>query len=223
MGTDNGKAAPATVRPFDYLGSRYFVYAPGADLHGSLGAVWIGSSNQSQSFADFAHRRAPGPEQTFGAGGCLGHHHHMICRSLLAVVAGSFLAGCDVNDSLSGIHYARSISERAFALGEGEATVSQVFGAAARTCVSTGDREEAMLDLQAREALKAHRRDPYSVVIVQFDEAGRVLLRRQFHIKNAFAYIDIDEPRSAARCLGPTDVVQVGLDVREHMVGVRIP
>jgi hypothetical protein len=154
------------------------------------------------------------------------HRHHMICRSLLAVAAGSLLTGCDVNDSLSGVHYARSISARSFALGEGEATVSQIFGPAARTCIAIGDGEEvlATLDLQAREALKARGRDQYSVVIVQFDQTEHVVFRRQFHIRNAFAYVDIDEPRSAARCLEPNDVVQVaGLDVRERMASIRIP
>lgn len=141
---------------------------------------------------------------------------------------GSLVAACGVNDSLSGVAYARTISDHAFAHGEGEATVSQVFGAAARTCVGIGNREEALatLDLPAKQALGVRGRDQYSVVIVQFDEAGRATLRRHFHIRNAFAYVDIDEPRyagSAARCLEPTDVVEVGLDPREKMAGVRIP
>jgi hypothetical protein len=148
----------------------------------------------------------------------------MICHRLFALVAGSLLAGCDVNDSLSGVAYARSVSDRAFAQGEGEATVSQIFGAATRTCVGIGDREEALatLDLQTQRALGARGRDQYSVVVVQFDETGRATFRRQFHIRNAFAYVDIDEPR--ARCLGPTDVVQVRLTRRgrERMAGIRI-
>lgn len=106
--------------------------------------------------------------------------------------------------------------------------MSEVFGAAARTCVGIGDREEALaaLDAPARQALDVRGRDQYSVVIAQFDEAGRMTVRHQFHIRNAFAYIDIDEPsyaRSAARCLEPTDVVHVGWDARERMAGVRIP
>jgi len=133
----------------------------------------------------------------------------------------SVLAGC-------GVGYARSISERVSAHGGTEATVSEVFGAAARTCVGIGDREEALavLDEPAQQALDVRGRDQYSVVVVQFDEAGRMTGRHQFHIRNAFAYVDINEPRyagSAARCLEPTDVVQIGWDAREGMAGVRIP
>lgn len=142
-------------------------------------------------------------------------------RMLVVVTLASLLAGC-------GVDYARSISERAFARGEGEATVAEIFGAAARTCVGIGDREEALaaLDAQARQALDARGRDQYTVVIAQFDEADRVILQRRFHIRNAFVYVDIDEPTyagSAARCLGPTDVVQVELVAPQNFASVQIP
>lgn len=159
------------------------------------------------------------------------HRRRMLRRSLIAAIAGSLLlAGFGVCNPFSGAHYARSISERAFAHGEGEATVSQVFGAAPHTCVSIGDREEALaaLNSQARQALDVRGRDQYSVVVVQFDETGRMTLRRQFHIRSPFVYIDTNEPRfagSAARCLGPTDIVEVGLTrlERERIAGIRIP
>ena len=152
----------------------------------------------------------------------------MMGRSLLAVIAASLLVSCDVNDSLSGVNYAHLISDRAFAHGEGEATVSQVFGVAPRTCIGIGDREEAeaSLDLRAQQALNERDRNQYSVVIVQFDEAGRATVRRQFHIRNAFVYFDVDEPGyggSAARCLAPSDVIQVGLNASERMAVIRIP
>ena len=112
----------------------------------------------------------------------------MILRVLRAILAASLLAGCGGN-------HARSISERALAHGEGQATTSQIFGAAARTCIGIGDREEALAtsDSEAQRALSLRGRDQYSVVVVQFDEAGHVFLRRRFHLRNAFAYIDIDD------------------------------
>ncbi|MBX3509917.1 MAG: hypothetical protein KF700_01875 [Hyphomonadaceae bacterium] len=155
----------------------------------------------------------------------------MLPRNLTAAIASSLLlVGCGVYNPYSGASYARSISERAFAHGEGEATVSQVFGGAPQTCIGIGDREEALaaLNPQARQALEVRGRDQYSVVVVQFDDTGRITLRRQFHIRSPFVYIDIGEQRfsgSAARCLGPTDVVEVGLTRlgRERMAGIRIP
>jgi hypothetical protein len=63
MGTDNGKAAPATVRPFDYLGSCCFVYAPGGDpeaLNGALRHVRI--PIKANPCGDFAHTPASGPK-----------------------------------------------------------------------------------------------------------------------------------------------------------------
>ena len=69
------------------------------------------------------------------------HCRQMMARRLLAVVTlASLVAGCGVN-------YTRSISERAFARGEGEATVAEIFAAAARTCIGIGDREEALAAL----------------------------------------------------------------------------
>lgn len=155
----------------------------------------------------------------------------MLPRSLIAAVASSlFLVGCGVYNPYSGTSYARSISERAFAHGEGEATVSQLFGAAPQTCIHIGDREEALaaLSSQARQALDVHGRDHYSVVVVQFDESGRMVLRHQFHIRSPFVYIEINEQRfggSAARCLGPTEIVEVGLtrSERERTAGIKIP
>jgi hypothetical protein len=169
------------------------------------------------------------PGTDIGERGSLVHRRLMLRPGFIAAAVGSLLlAGCGVYNPFSGAHYARSISERAFAHGEGEATVSQIFGAAWQTCVGIGDREEALaaLNSQARQALDVRGRDAYSVVVVQFDEKGRMTLRRQFHIRSPFVSIDIDDfAGSAVRCLGPADIVEVDLtrSGRERIAGIRMP
>ena len=105
---------------------------------------------------------------------------------------------------------------------------SEIFGEAARTCIGVGDREEAFagLDPVAKQALSLPDRDQYSVVVTQFDETGNMILRRRFHLRNAFAFIDIDEPQfsgSAARSLAPTSTVSVVLNQRQRFAAIHIP
>jgi hypothetical protein len=135
---------------------------------------------------------------------------------LLGVLA---LAGCDTP-------YTPAIAERIRSHGDGPATISEIFGPAARTCIAIGDRNEAFADLddQTWRALQVSGRDYNTVVIAQFDEKDRLILKRRFHIRNAYVYVDIENNTfggSAGRCLPPTSVVEVGAD--ESGTGVRIP
>lgn len=146
----------------------------------------------------------------------------MSARGLSTLLVAAVLTSCGDGN------YAETIADRAFAHGEGQATASEIFGEVARTCIGVGDREEAFagLDPVARRALSLRDRDQYSVVVAQFDETGNVILRRRFHLRNAFAFIDIDEPRfsgSGARCLDPTSTIGVVLNQRQHFAAIHIP